>query len=85
MFLQNALINIISLKALEKQGKQDGVSNLEKVNLTEAMVEWTRQAGHPVVSVRVQGDRLKLRQNQFFLDSLSKPGKLRYVDISCKI
>jgi len=67
-------------KALEKQGREDGVSSLNKVNLTAAMVEWTRQAGHPVVSVRVEGDLLKLRQNQFFLDSLSKAGKLRFVE-----
>ncbi len=65
--------------ALEKQGKKDGVSSLETVNLTAAMVQWTRQPGHPVISVRVDGDMLKLKQNQFFLDSLSKPGKLRFV------
>ena len=55
-----------------KVAKEDG--KLENLNLTNIMNTWTRQMGHPVVTIqKVNSTTINITQKHFLLDSNSQP------------
>ncbi len=57
---------------LDKAAKAE--SKLLDLNLTDIMNSWTKQMGHPVVTVeKIDNNNIRITQKQFLLDPSSPP------------
>lgn len=62
-----------------KRAKQEG--RLPDVNLTEIMISWTKQKGHPVINIkRISSTQIQITQNRFVLDTTRSISSLNELD-----
>lgn len=53
-----------------KQSEKDKIPIPSNLNLTEAMRQWTKQSGHPLVSVnKINNTHISIKQQRFVLNS----------------